>query len=156
MSISVARLHVRELSPQSISIRHPHLVVRIPCQLVGFKHQHVHEGGLSMMQMTDNSNVAYELGEGGHVQQESELCYKAMSIPYKLGELTPCQSVFLACPSPRQSISALLLGQQWVPKGVAHLPPEPASQHPRRTLQKLKGSISCLRVESPHYALALN
>lgn len=49
-----------------------HLVVRVPCELMCLEHKHVHQRGLSMMQVADHSNIANELGERSHVQQEPE------------------------------------------------------------------------------------
>ena len=50
-----------------------HLVVRIPCEFMRLKHQHVHERCLAMVQVAHDSDVANELGECHHVEQEPAL-----------------------------------------------------------------------------------
>jgi hypothetical protein len=39
------------------------------------KHEHVHQSGLSMVKVTDDSNVANHFGEGCHIQQESRVLF---------------------------------------------------------------------------------
>ena len=45
--------------------------VRIPGHFVCFEYEHVHERGLSVVEVTHDRDIAYHFGEGGQAQEEA-------------------------------------------------------------------------------------
>lgn len=79
------------------------IFVRVPRQLVGLEYQHIHQCCLSVVQVTDNSNVPNHLWERCHVQQESSLndIDKLENIATISIVRTLCRSESQACPFPQ-------------------------------------------------------
>lgn len=63
LEIKLVVVHTRE------TLIYP--VVRVPHQFMCLEHEHVHQRGLAMMQVTNNCNIPNHFREGSHIQQES-------------------------------------------------------------------------------------
>jgi hypothetical protein len=70
------------------------------------ENQHIHERGLSVVQVAYYSDIANHLREGHHIQQKTTSLLSVSRVNSEEVR-TPCQSASAACPSPPLSISAL-------------------------------------------------